>query len=117
MQPETWAENGGGEADIRPLPTGLLVISQTQEVHEQVADLLAAIRATLRQPIHPPVGGGMGMMDGSGGYGMSEGGMGEMEGGGRGGYGGQGGMEGGYGGGRGTEMGMEATPAEETPFD
>ncbi|MCI0491804.1 MAG: hypothetical protein L0Z07_02580, partial [Planctomycetes bacterium] len=42
---ETWAENGGGEAEIRPFPTNLsLVISQTQSVHEEIADLLAQLR-------------------------------------------------------------------------
>jgi general secretion pathway protein D len=42
---ETWAENGGGEAEIRPFPTNLsLVISQTQAVHEEIADLLAQLR-------------------------------------------------------------------------
>lgn len=42
---ETWAENGGGEAEIRPFPTNLsLVISQTQNVHEEIADLLEQLR-------------------------------------------------------------------------
>jgi general secretion pathway protein D len=42
---ETWAENGGGEAEIRPFPTNLsLVISQTQEIHEEIADLLEQLR-------------------------------------------------------------------------
>jgi general secretion pathway protein D len=42
---ETWAENGGGEAEIRPFPTNLsLVISQTQAVHEEIADLLEQLR-------------------------------------------------------------------------
>lgn len=42
---ETWAENGGGEAEIRPFPTNLsLVISQTQAVHEEIADLLTQLR-------------------------------------------------------------------------
>ena len=42
---ETWAENGGGQAEIRPFPTNLsLVISQTQAVHEQIADLLEQLR-------------------------------------------------------------------------
>jgi general secretion pathway protein D len=41
----TWAENGGGEAEIRPFPTNLsLVISQTQDVHRQIADLLEQLR-------------------------------------------------------------------------
>ena len=33
---ETWAESGGGEAEIRPLPPGLLVISQTRAVHDEI---------------------------------------------------------------------------------
>jgi general secretion pathway protein D len=42
---ETWAENGGGEAEIRPFATNLsLVISQTQAVHEEIADLLEQLR-------------------------------------------------------------------------
>src|SRR6185295_1772005 len=42
---ETWAEGGAGSAEIRPFPTNLsLVISQTQEVHEQIADLLQQLR-------------------------------------------------------------------------
>jgi general secretion pathway protein D len=42
---DTWAENGGGEAEIREFPTNLsLVISQTQAVHEQIADLLEQLR-------------------------------------------------------------------------
>lgn len=42
---DTWAENGGGEAEIRPFPTNLsLVISQTQAVHEEIADLLQQLR-------------------------------------------------------------------------
>lgn len=41
----TWAENGGGEAEIRPLPPRFLVISQTQAVHDEIGDLLKTIRA------------------------------------------------------------------------
>jgi hypothetical protein len=41
---ETWAVNGGGQAQIRPLKPGVLVISQTQQVHEDIRDLLAALR-------------------------------------------------------------------------
>ncbi|TWT90686.1 outer membrane porin HofQ [Pseudobythopirellula maris] len=42
---DTWAENGGGEAEIRPFPTNLsLVVSQTQAVHEEIADLLRQLR-------------------------------------------------------------------------
>ena len=41
---ETWAENGGGEAEIRPLKPGLLVISQTHAVHEEIRAVLETIR-------------------------------------------------------------------------
>ncbi len=42
---DSWMENGTGEGEIQPFPTNLsLVISQTQRVHEQIADLLAQLR-------------------------------------------------------------------------
>lgn len=43
---DTWAANGGGEgAEIAPFPTNLsLVVSQTQSVHEEIADLLDQLR-------------------------------------------------------------------------
>jgi len=41
---ESWAENGGGEAEVRPLKPGLLVISQTQAVHDEISSLLHAVR-------------------------------------------------------------------------
>jgi hypothetical protein len=41
---DTWAENGGTSAEIRPLPSGLLVVSQTPAVQEQVSALLSKIR-------------------------------------------------------------------------
>jgi len=42
---ETWAENGGGEAEIRRYVNNLsLVVSQTQAVHEEIADLLEQLR-------------------------------------------------------------------------
>lgn len=45
VETDTWAENGGGQAEIRPFPTNLsLVISQTQAVHEEIADLLQQLR-------------------------------------------------------------------------
>jgi general secretion pathway protein D len=45
VETDTWAENGGGQAEIRPFPTNLsLVISQTQAVHEEIADLLEQLR-------------------------------------------------------------------------
>jgi general secretion pathway protein D len=44
IQPDSWEENGGNGA-IEPFPTNLsLVISQTQDVHEQIADLLDQLR-------------------------------------------------------------------------
>ncbi|MFO7901313.1 MAG: hypothetical protein R6U98_01525, partial [Pirellulaceae bacterium] len=44
IAPDTWDEVGGAGA-MEPFPTNLsLVISQTQEVHEQVADLLDQLR-------------------------------------------------------------------------
>ena len=33
---DTWAENGGGQAEVRPLPSGLLVVSQTPAIQEEV---------------------------------------------------------------------------------
>jgi hypothetical protein len=41
---DTWAVNGGGEAEIRPLGSGLLVVSQTQAVHDDVRAMLATVR-------------------------------------------------------------------------
>jgi hypothetical protein len=46
---DTWAINGGGQSEIRTIKPGLLVVSQTSEVHEQVRDLLRAIRKTHEQ--------------------------------------------------------------------
>ena len=48
---ETWAENGGGESEIRPLPPGLLVISQTAPVHEEIEDFLNTVREMNGGPI------------------------------------------------------------------
>ena len=42
---DSWMENGTGQGEIQPFPTNLsLVISQTQPVHEQIADLLEQLR-------------------------------------------------------------------------
>jgi general secretion pathway protein D len=44
IAPDTWADAGGAGA-IEPFPTNLsLVISQTQDVHDQIADLLEQLR-------------------------------------------------------------------------
>ena len=41
---DSWVENGGPEGEIRPLQPGLLVINQTEKVHEQIQKLLTALR-------------------------------------------------------------------------
>ena len=44
VAPKTWEQNGG-QGTIAPFPTNLsLVVSQTQEVHEQIVDLLEQLR-------------------------------------------------------------------------
>jgi hypothetical protein len=50
ITPETWKENGGGQADIRALNPGLLVISQTQAVHDEIHSLLTTIREMQGKP-------------------------------------------------------------------
>jgi hypothetical protein len=47
---ETWAKNGGGEAEVRTLEPGLIVVSQTQAVHEEVGDFLETIRQMRERP-------------------------------------------------------------------
>jgi hypothetical protein len=44
VQSDTWATNGGGQAEVRPLPSGLFVVSQTPAVQEEVSALLNKIR-------------------------------------------------------------------------
>jgi len=45
VEHDSWMENGTGEGEIQPFYTNLsLVISQTQRVHEKVADLLEQLR-------------------------------------------------------------------------
>jgi hypothetical protein len=46
---DTWAENGGGEAEVRWLQPGYLVISQTPAVHEEIRALLVTIRDVRRR--------------------------------------------------------------------
>jgi hypothetical protein len=48
---ETWAENGGGESDIRPLQPGFLVVSQAASVHEEIEGLLNTIREMNGGPV------------------------------------------------------------------
>lgn len=47
---ETWAENGGGNARVCSVDPGLLVIAQTQAVHEEISSLLSTIRAVRQRP-------------------------------------------------------------------
>ena len=49
VQRESWAANGRGHAEVRPLPSGLLVVSQTQAAHEEVSALLSRIRKMREQ--------------------------------------------------------------------
>lgn len=45
VEHESWMENGTGEGEIQPFPSNKsLVVSQTQRVHEQIADLLEQLR-------------------------------------------------------------------------
>jgi general secretion pathway protein D len=45
IEHDSWQENGTGEGEIQSFPTNLsLVVSQTQRVHEQIADLLEQLR-------------------------------------------------------------------------
>jgi general secretion pathway protein D len=45
VRPDTWIENGGVIGSVEPFETNLtLVISTTQEVHEEIADLLQQLR-------------------------------------------------------------------------
>jgi hypothetical protein len=58
VETETWSENGGGEAEIRPIKPGLLVISQTQAVHEEICGLLETVRdVRARTPATPEEAG------------------------------------------------------------
>jgi hypothetical protein len=52
---DSWAVNGGGEAAIRAVNGGLIVVSQTQAVHEEIRGLLDTIRSVKKQQ---PGGGG-----------------------------------------------------------
>lgn len=54
---DTWAENGGGEQEIRALPRGLLVISQTAQVHDQIRQLLHTVSKLGHRPNAQPSAG------------------------------------------------------------
>jgi hypothetical protein len=44
VQTDSWAVNGGGQTEVRPLPSGLLVVSHTPAAQEEVSALLNKIR-------------------------------------------------------------------------
>jgi hypothetical protein len=46
---DTWAKNGGGQAEIRQLPAGLIVVTQTQAVHQEIHNLLATVQRMSRK--------------------------------------------------------------------
>jgi hypothetical protein len=46
VERESWQENGTGEGEIKPFPPGMIVISQTHRVQEQVQALLDDLRRT-----------------------------------------------------------------------
>src|SRR3954452_37710 len=46
---DTWAVNGGGQAEIRHIPGGLIVVTQTQAVHQQIHDLLGTVQRMNRK--------------------------------------------------------------------
>lgn len=48
IAPDTWAD-GGGTCEIRPVQPGLLAISQTQAVHEEIRALIQVIREMNKQ--------------------------------------------------------------------
>jgi hypothetical protein len=52
---DTWAINGGGQPEIRAIKPNLLVISQTAAVHEDIGDLLGAMRKISDQGGPSPV--------------------------------------------------------------
>jgi len=41
---DSWAKNGGGQAEIRAIRPGMLVISQTAAIHEEIRDLIGMLR-------------------------------------------------------------------------
>jgi hypothetical protein len=50
---DTWAKNGGSRSEIRAIKPDLLVISQTDAVHQEIRDLLSAIHKIHEQPAAP----------------------------------------------------------------
>ncbi|MCA9234139.1 MAG: hypothetical protein KDA44_01615 [Planctomycetales bacterium] len=46
VEHDSWMENGTGNGEIQPLAPGMLLVTQTQRIHDQVAATLADIRRT-----------------------------------------------------------------------
>jgi hypothetical protein len=46
VAPDTWAENGGGQADMRPVGNALVVL-QSPRAHEQIVELLSQLEQLL----------------------------------------------------------------------
>jgi hypothetical protein len=44
VEKDSWEENGTGEGEMHAYPPGMLVITSTSRVHEQIASLLADMR-------------------------------------------------------------------------
>jgi len=51
---DTWVVNGGPEADLRIVEPGLMVVAQTQDVHEQISGLLRALRSAKQLKVPSP---------------------------------------------------------------
>ena len=49
VEAPSWAENGNGPGEVQPLDPGMLVISQTPMVHEEIEKLFLSMRETKRQ--------------------------------------------------------------------
>lgn len=44
IEHDSWMENGTGEGEVQPYPPGMLVISQTRRVHQQIESLFSTMR-------------------------------------------------------------------------
>jgi hypothetical protein len=67
----SWSQNGGGDAQIRALQPGVLVVSQTDATHRQIGALLGAVRRIKNGDSTPGAmmggrAGRYGMFDGEG---------------------------------------------------
>ena len=66
---DQWVENGGAEAEIRPIQPGLLVVSATTDMHRQIRGLLQSLRQARQHSYavpHTNGGGPAGGMRGGG---------------------------------------------------